>query len=149
MGVGTEASRLARGVCRMLVDHGYRALCELPLGNGRRADVFALDRRGGILIVEIKTTLADYRADGKWPEYLGACDRFAFAVPTTFPVEVLPRDSGLIVADAYGGAFVRVPQRGEPLAAARRKALTLRFARTAAARLQLRADSAASDPSIR
>lgn len=144
-----EAHRLARGVCRMLADHGYRSLCELSLSNGRRADVFALDRRGGILIVEIKTSLADYRADGKWPEYLAACDLFAFAVPETFPVDVLPPEPGLIVADAYGGVFVRSPQVNAPLAAARRKALTLRFARTAAARLQLRVDAASGDPGTR
>lgn len=135
--IGEDGRGLARGVCRMLADHGYRTLCELALGNGRRADVFALDRRGGILIVEVKSTLADFRADGKWPAYLGACDRFAFAVPETFPIHVLPPETGLIVADAYGGAFIRVPEQGAPLAAARRKALTIRFARTAAARLHL------------
>lgn len=132
---GIGGRGLARGVCRMLAEHGYRTLCELPLANGRRADIFALNRRGGILIVEVKSSLADYRADGKWPEYLGSCDRFAFAVPATFPLDVLPADAGVIVADAYGGAIVRAPMASTQLAAARRKALTLRFARTAAARL--------------
>jgi hypothetical protein len=80
-----QGRRLARGVCRLLADHGYRALCELPLGDGHRADVFAIDRRGGILIVEVKSTLADFRADGKWPAYLASCDLFAFAVPCGFP----------------------------------------------------------------
>ncbi len=141
--------RLARGVCRMLADHGYRTLCELGLGNGRRVDVCALDRRGGILIVEVKTTLADFRADDKWPEYLASCDRFAFAVPAAFPVDVLPAEVGIIVADAFGGAFIRSPESEAPMAAARRKALTIRFARTAAARLQLSMDAPAADPLLR
>lgn len=142
---GEDGRRLARGVCRMLADHGYRTLCELALGNGRRADVVALDRRGTILVVEVKTTLSDFRADGKWPEYLAACDRFAFAVPAGFPADVLPPEAGLIVADAYGGAVIRAPGLGGPLTAARRKTLTIRFARTAAARLQL----ALEDPAVR
>jgi hypothetical protein len=133
----------------MLADHGYRSLCELALGDGRRADVFALDRRGGILIVEVKSTLADFRADGKWPAYLASCDRFAFAVPAAFPRDVLPQEAGIIVADAYAGVFVRPPAAATPLPAARRRALTLRFARTAAARLQLMLDVAASDPLTR
>lgn len=133
----------------MLADHGYRALCEMALGNGRRADILALDRRGTVLIVEVKTTLADYRADGKWPEYLEYCDGFAFAVSASFPAEVLPANAGLIVADAFGGAFVREPGAGGPLSAARRKALTIRFARTAAARLQLVTDGAAGDAARR
>lgn len=144
-----EGRRLARGVCRMLADHGYRTLCELPLANARRADIFALERRGGILIVEVKSSLADYRADGKWRDYLASCDRFAFAVPATFPLAALPADVGVIVADAFGGAIVRPPMTIAPLAAARRKALTLRFARTAAARLGALLDAASSDPVLR
>ncbi|MBL8660397.1 MAG: MmcB family DNA repair protein [Rhodospirillales bacterium] len=141
--------RLARGVCRLLADHGYRTLCELTLVDGRRVDVFALDRRGGILIVEVKTSLADYRADSKWPDYLASCDRFAFAVPAAFPVDILPGEVGIIVADAFGGAFVRPPRPEAPIAAARRKALTIRFARTAAARLQMCMDAPTADPLLR
>ncbi len=133
----------------MLADHGYRTLCELPLSNARRPDIFALDRRGGILIVEVKSSLADYRADDKWPEYLASCDRFTFAIPATFPLDALPADAGVIVDDAYGGAIVRAPMATAPLAAARRKALTLRFARTAAARLGMLLDAAVSDPVLR
>lgn len=142
---GEAGRRLARGVCRLLADHGYRTLCELPLGDGRRADVFAIDRRGNILIVEVKSSLADFRADGKWPAYLASCDRFAFAVPAEFPQAVLPEAAGLIVADAYGGAVIRPPMPATALPAARRKALLLRFARTAAARLQQSLDAAAAD----
>lgn len=146
---GDFGRRLARGVCRLLADHGYRALCELPLGDGHRADVFAIDRRGGILIVEVKSCLADFRADGKWPAYLASCDAFAFAVPQGFPHSVLPEEAGLIVADAYGGAVIRPPMPAPALPAARRKALLVRFARTAAARLQQSLDAGAADPLAR
>ncbi len=146
---GEAGRRLARGVCRLLADHGYRALCELPLDDGRRADVFAIDRRGGILIVEVKSSLADFRADGKWPAYLASCDRFAFAVPADFPQAVLPEEAGLIVADAYGGAVIRPPMPATALPAARRKALLVRFARAAAARLQQSLDAAAAGPLAR
>jgi hypothetical protein len=98
-------------------------------------DIAGLDRRGAVLVVEIKSSLADYRADGKWPEYLAYCDAFYFAVGSDFPVTVLPAEVGIIVADAYQGAVVR-PSPMAPMKPARRKALTLRFARTAAARLQ-------------
>lgn len=146
---GGSGRRLARGVCRLLADHGYRALCELALGDGRRADVFAIDRRGDILIVEVKSTVADFRADGKWPAYLASCDRFAFAVPADFPLAVLPAEAGLIVADAYGGAVIRPPMPAMALPPARRKALLVRFARTAAARLQQSLDVGSVDPLAR
>ncbi|MGF1641339.1 MAG: MmcB family DNA repair protein [Rhodospirillales bacterium] len=135
--VGTPrpgAAGLARGVARLLEGLGCRVLIEFPLGNGRRVDVAGLDRRGAFTVVEIKASLADFRADDKWPEYLGFCDRFYFAVASDFPLSVLPDDAGLIVADAYQGAVVR-PAPPLALHAARRKALTIRFARTAAARL--------------
>jgi hypothetical protein len=114
-------------------------LTEFRLGNGRRVDIAGLDRRGTFIVVEIKSSLADYRADGKWPEYLPFCDAFYFAVGADFPLTVLPADVGVIVADAYQGAVVR-PSPTTPMKAARRKALTLRFARTAAARLHRRLD---------
>jgi len=129
------AAGLARGVSRLLDSMGCAVLTEFPLGNGRRVDIAGLDRRGAFLVVEIKSSLADYRADGKWPEYLAFCDAFYFAVGSEFPLTVLPADVGIIVADAYQGAVVR-PSPMAPMKPARRKALTLRFARTAAARLQ-------------
>ncbi len=129
------AAGLARGVSRLLDSMGCRVLTELPLGNGRRVDIAGLDRRGTFIVVEIKSSLTDYRADGKWPEYLAFCDTFYFAVGADFPLTVLPADVGVIVADAYQGAVVR-PAPMTPIKPARRKALTLRFARTAAARLQ-------------
>lgn len=128
------ARRIIRGVGRLFLDLGHTSLPELALPNGRRADIVALSPDGALSIVEVKSCLADYRADGKWEEYLAYCDYFYFAVNEAFPQRALPRDTGLIVADAYGGAILRESLR-TPLAPARRKAMTLRFAQHAALRL--------------
>ncbi|MBK8908050.1 MAG: MmcB family DNA repair protein [Rhodospirillales bacterium] len=126
---------ITRGVCRLFSDIGYRVVVELPLGNRRRVDVAAVDRAGGIAVIEVKASVADYRSDGKWREYRPYCDRFYFAVAPEFPRHVLPDDVGIVVADAFQGAVVRdAPEHA--MNAARRKAVTVRFARTAAARLQ-------------
>jgi hypothetical protein len=125
---------LARGVTRMLMEHGLASILEVPLANGRRADVMALTPSGEIWIVETKSCLADYACDEKWPDYLEYCDRFYFGVTETFPRDLIPEEAGLIVADGFGGAILREsPVR--PLVAARRKAVTLLFARLAAQRL--------------
>lgn len=125
---------LARGVTRMLLDHGLTPILEVPLANGRRADVMALTPQGEIWIIETKSCLADYACDEKWPDYLEYCDRFFFGVTETFPRDLIPEDAGLIVADGFGGAILREsPVRA--LVAARRKAVTLLFARLAAHRL--------------
>jgi hypothetical protein len=125
---------LARGITRMLLEHGLAPVLEVPLANGRRADVMALTASGEIWIVETKSCLADYACDEKWPEYLEYCDRFFFGVTETFPRDLIPEDAGLIVADGFGGAILREsPVR--QLVAARRKAVTLLFARLAAQRL--------------
>ncbi len=125
---------LARGVTRMLVDHGLATLLEVPLANSRRADVMGLTQQGEIWIVETKSCLEDYAVDLKWPDYLEYCERFFFAVTEDFPRELIPEEVGLIVADGFGGAILRdAPTR--PLNAARRKAVTLAFARLAALRL--------------
>lgn len=124
----------ADGVVRLLNDAGYRVLAEVSLSNRRRADLMAVDRQGRFAIIEIKSSVADFRADRKWREYVAFCDLFFFAVGPDFPRTILPVEEGLIVADAYGGAIVR-PAVERPLSAARRKALMLKFARTAAARL--------------
>lgn len=128
------ARRIVRGVGRLFLDLGHTSLAELALPNGRRADMVALAPDGTLTIVEVKSCLADYRADGKWEDYLDYCDYFYFAVDEAFPQDVLPRHTGLIVADAYGGAIVRESPH-TPLAPARRKAMTLRFAQHAALRL--------------
>lgn len=125
---------LARGVVRLLADHGLASILEMPLANGRRADVMALTTSGEIWIVETKSCLADFACDEKWPDYLEYCDRYFFAVTEDFPLDLIPEEVGLIVADGFGGAFVRESPLRQ-LAGARRKAVTLAFARLAAARL--------------
>ncbi len=126
---------LARGVCRAVEELGYAVLTEFPLGNGRRVDVIAMDGGGETLIVEVKSCLADFRADRKWTEYLPYCDLFYFAVPEAFPRDLLPADCGLMVADGYGAAILR-PAPRLAMNATRRRALTLRLALTASQRLR-------------
>ncbi len=128
------AALILRGVIRMMADLGYATLTELTLANGRRADIAALGPAGEFAIIEVKSCLADYRADRKWRDYRAFCDRFFFAVDEAFPRDCLPGDAGLIVADRFGGAILRDAETHR-LAPARRKALTLRFARLSAQRL--------------
>jgi len=139
------AAAVQRGVCRMLIHMGHMPITELGLRTGRRVDVASLDKKGDVIIVEIKSSLADFRVDQKWPEYLDYCDRFFFAVSPDFPLEVLPEDApvGIVVADKYGAEILREPER-VPLASARRKAVTLLFARAAAARVHQALDPGVS-----
>jgi hypothetical protein len=124
---------VTRGAARLLVELGLAPLAEVTLPNGRRADLMALGPKGQIVIVEVKSSLEDYRTDQKWGEYAPFCDAFYFAVAPHFPREVLPIGPGLIIADGFGGAvLIEAPLL--PLAPARRKALTLGFARLAAMR---------------
>lgn len=124
---------VTRGAARLLMDMGYAPLLEVGLPNGRRADVMALGRRGDIVICEVKSGIEDYRCDQKWREYGPFCDAFYFAVAPEFPQGLLEGDCGLIVADGFGGAVAREAS-ANPLAPARRKALTLAFARLGAIR---------------
>jgi hypothetical protein len=133
------AAAICRGVCRALTEAGYATLTEVTLATGRRVDVMALDRRGEILVVEIKSSVADFRSDQKWQDYLEFCDRFSFAVGPDFPHALLPAEVGLMVADAYDAHVLREPP-ATPLPAARRKNLMLRFAHVASARLARRDD---------
>jgi hypothetical protein len=126
---------ICRGVARVLKAHGFVAVSEVALANGRRADVAAVAQGGEIWIVEIKSSLEDFRADQKWPDYRDFCDRLFFAVAPAFPREILPPETGLIVADRYGGEILR-QACVHKLAPARRKAMTLRTLHTAASRLQ-------------
>ena len=128
------ASDICRGVLRLFADLNFTGVTEMTLANGRRADIAAIGPKGEITIVEVKSSVADFRSDGKWPDYRPFCDRFYFAVSHGFPRELIPEETGLIVADGFGGAVLRDPE-ASPLAAARRKAVTLRFARLAASRL--------------
>jgi hypothetical protein len=126
---------VCRGVGRLMRAHGLACLNELPLPNGRRADVIGLSHSGDIWIVEVKSGIEDLRADHKWPEYRDFCDALFFAVAPDFPVDMLPTDTGLILADRYGGEIVREAPEHR-LAPARRKSMTLRIARAAALTLQ-------------
>ena len=128
------AQRLARGVCRALAALGYAALTEFPLNSGRRVDVIAVNGAGETVIVEIKTSIADYRADRKWNEYLEFCDAFYFAVPAAFPLALLPADCGLMIADDYGAEILR-RATAQPMNGSRRRAQTLRLALAAMQRL--------------
>ena len=101
------ALQIARGVRRLLRARGYASVTELPLLDGRRADVVALAGDGALLIVEIKSSVADFRADQKWREYAAHCDRLYFAISDTMPREIMPDEAGLIVADRYGAEIVR------------------------------------------
>jgi len=133
------AAALARGVSRTLRAHGGATLTEFTLRTGRRVDVIGVDDEGRVTIVEIKTSVADFRSDGKWPEYLDFCDYFYFAVPEDFPRDLLPSECGVMVADAYE-ALILVPSEARPVNGSRRRALVLRFARAAAQRLNAYTD---------
>jgi hypothetical protein len=113
---------------------GYASVAEFPLTNGRRADVFAITPGCDIAIVEIKSSINDFRTDQKWPEYRLFCDAFFFAVGDDFPQALIPETCGLIIADGFGGAILR----GSPVervAGARRKSLLNAFGQIAASRL--------------
>jgi hypothetical protein len=105
---------ICRGVARLLKAHGLATVSEVTLANGRRADVAGFSEGGEIWIVEIKSCLEDFRSDQKWPEYREFCDRLFFAVGPNFPREVLPEDTGLIIADRYGGEIVRAAPELSP-----------------------------------
>jgi hypothetical protein len=143
------AAEVARGVTRLFCRRDLFAMCEVPLPNGRRADLMAIDGKGLLTIVEIKVARADLLGDGKWRDYLDYCDHFFWAVPAalahhTEAVEFLPDEAGLIVADRYDAAVIREAAL-KPLAPARRKAELLRFARRAARRLSTQIDPRLGD----
>lgn len=130
---------IARGVRRLLSGLGYATATELTLASGRRADIVALGQDGTLWVVEIKSSIEDFRADRKWPDYRRHCDRLSFAITPHMPAEIMPEDAGLIVADAYGAEILRdAPEHRLP--AATRKAVMLRFAHCCAGRLHALAD---------
>ena len=126
---------LARGTCRHLLDHGFATVEELVPEPGLRVDVLALGPKGELWVIECKSGVADFRSDRKWQGYLPWCDRFFWAVDAEFPVDLLPEDTGLIIADSYDAEILRVGPETR-LAPARRKLMTQKFARHAALRLQ-------------
>jgi hypothetical protein len=135
MSADSGAAGILRGVARAMSAADQAVLPEVPLANGRRADLVAVDRSGTITLVEIKSSRADFIGDRKWQDYLDYCDRFYFAVAPGFPLELLPPDEGLILADRFAGEILR-EARLRCLSAARRKAMLIRFARASAGRLQ-------------
>ncbi|MGV0816991.1 MmcB family DNA repair protein [Martelella sp. AMO21009] len=129
-----RAIMVRRGVQHLLKHMRVSAIAEMTLRSGRRADLICLSEKGEIWIIEIKTSIEDFRVDRKWPEYRDFCDRLFFATHADVPLEIFPEDCGLLLADRYGAEMIR-PAPEHKLAAARRKVLTLAFARNAADRL--------------
>jgi hypothetical protein len=130
---------IARGVRRLLRARGFSSLTELPLIDGRRADIVALNSEGEVLIIEIKSSLADLRADRKWRAYFAWCDRLYFAISEHTPADMTPDEAGLIAADAYGAEILREASLAR-MASSSRRALLLRFAQAAADRLHRLSD---------
>ena len=128
------ALMIQRGVARLLRAANFAVLPEFTLASGRRADIMGLSDAGEIWIVEIKSSLEDFRSDQKWPEYRDWCDRLFFAISTGMEPDIMPPDAGLIVADSWGADILRHAEAVN-LHASRRKAVTLAFARAAALRL--------------
>jgi hypothetical protein len=124
---------VTRGASRLLLSLGLVPILEVPLANGRRADIVGIGPKGDLTIVEVKSCAQDYLSDQKWLDYLPYCDRYYFAVAQSFPLDLIPPEPGLIVADGFGGAVLREAV-SSPLAGARRKALTLQLARLCAQR---------------
>src|SRR6266702_1065727 len=141
----STALAVARGTTRLLHSLGFSVVSELPLASGRRADLVALGADGELWIVEIKSSIADLRADQKWLDYRRHCDRLFFATTLDVPCDIFPLDAGLIVADAFGASIVcEAPEHR--LHPPSRKAMTLAFARVAALRLAALADPDGSHP---
>ena len=135
------ALSVARGTSRLMRSLGFSCIPEMPLASGRRADLVALGADSEFLIIEIKSSIEDFRCDQKWPEYRWHCDRLFFATAPHVPLEIFPEDAGLILADGFGAEVVREAPVHK-LAAATRRSMMLRYGRIAALRLQ-----ALSDPS--
>lgn len=128
------ALKVWRGAARLLRQRDFACLAEVTLASGRRADLLALGPKHELWIVEVKSSIADFRADTKWPDYRLHCDRLFFATHADVPLDIFPQETGLIVADGFGAEILRdAPEH--KLSAATRKAVVNRFARLAAHRL--------------
>ena len=140
-----SALRIARGTRRLFRASGYATLTEMPLASGRRADLVALGGDGTLVIVEVKSSLADFRADRKWADYRAHCDRLYFAIDLDALIDVMPPEAGLILADGFGAEILREAP-AHPLAPATRRSMLLRFARLAADRLHALGDPDLTGP---
>ena len=140
------ALRVQRGIMRFL--RGQLDFCcyaEVPLANGRRADVLAVGPKGEIWIVEIKSSLIDFKVDAKWPYYKEFCDRFFFAKPPELDPDIFPQSEGLMVGDGHDAAILR-PAPEFPLAGSRRTAVMLKLARLGADRIHTLMDPSPGEP---
>lgn len=143
-----RAMTVRRGVQRMLTEMRHAVLPELTLASGRRADLISLSDKGEIWIVEIKSSLVDFRVDAKWPNYKDYCDRFYFAKPPELDADIFPADDGLMAADLHGAEILRAANE-HPVAPARRKAMLLKLVRLGADRVHFLMDPQSSgDPSL-
>ncbi len=133
------ALKVWRGTARLLRQLDFACLAEVTLASARRADLLALGPKHELWIVEVKSSVADFRADNKWSDYRQHCDRLYFATHPDVPLEIFPEEAGLIVSDGFGAEILREAPEHK-LAAATRKSVTLRFARNAAHRLHNLAD---------
>jgi len=129
------ALMIQRGVTRHFHQNGVILLPELVLDNGRRADLVGIDSKGRVVVIEIKSSVEDFRVDQKWPQYREYCDLFYFASHVKVPQDIFPRDEGFILADNYGAEVIREANEVK-ISPARRKKLTLGFARASAMRLE-------------
>lgn len=128
------ALKVWRGTARLMRQLDFACLSEVTLASSRRADLLAIGPKHELWIVEVKSSIADFRADNKWPDYRQHCDRLFFATHPDVPLEIFPEEAGLIVSDGFGAEILRdAPEH--KLAAATRKSVTHRFARLAANRL--------------
>ena len=133
------AREVVRGTRRLLRARSIATVTELVLADGRRADIVGLGPDGSVTIVEVKSCVADFRADRKWTFYQAFCDRLFFAIPVSMPAAIMPDEAGLIVADGYGADIVREAFE-QKLAGATRRAMMIRFAQAAADRLHALGD---------
>jgi hypothetical protein len=130
----TRGQSLARGVARHFSSLGWVSIEELAPVRGLRVDVMALGPKDEIWVIECKSNLADFRSDRKWGRYLEWCDRFFWAVDTRFPIDELPKITGLMIGDAYNSEIIRMGPETK-MASSRRKGIVHKFAVNAARRL--------------
>ena len=136
-----RSQRVRRAAARLCLQLGWSPVHEVPLPNGRRADILALRPDGGFACIEVKSGARDFLTDGKWPEYREFADALYFAVDGEFPAALLPEDAGLIVACGHEAEIIR-DAPAHKLATSRRRALLQRFATLAAQRLAILDDPA-------
>ncbi|WP_428376377.1 MmcB family DNA repair protein [Lichenicoccus sp.] len=143
---------IRRAAARLCGQLGWAPLHEVPLPNGRRADILALRPDGGFACIEVKSGPRDFLTDTKWQDYRAYSDALYFAVDEQFPRALLPPDTGLVVAcvgpHCAPGSLIAPDAEilreapAHALAPARRRALLQRFATVAAQRLAMLEDPA-------